>query len=439
MNRLTVATLIICLWCSLPSAAEEPLASVASVLHEGTVTFTVRHPAAVSTRVRVYDLASDALLFDSGPRRGTSVTWPVGRDLEGAWRYLVVAWDDLGEVVTSQTATSAGLDQISSLPFDTVPGGWTAKAGSSAITLDGGVDFGSPSYLYSRGLADGGSLYLKEEDGREFATLEPDFSGSGGYLEVQGTAGSSDSFAVQGNVAGEMTMGISSSNGIIYFNGNAAGDDSITLTDGSVSAVETAAEAGVAATSFGAINLIAIPSSLGSIASVTLVAPADGYVLASASGYLTISHTNGLTSAMKFGLSTAEDSAPSNQDLDLLVPPEAPTAGYKQPISHSAVFPVSAGATTFYVVAQTLAGSFDIADGQLTALFVPTAYGNVQTLTKSRTTGDESPGPGRTYSEADVQAERTAAIAANQARLEAELSDLRARIEALRSLDDNVR
>ena len=164
---------------------------VEAVLHEGIVTFTVMHPDAVSTSVKVFDLETDGMIFDSGPRARTQLKWPAGNDFNGGTRYLVTAWNAAGEVVVSQTAANKRQTSISEISFDTVPDN-RSLVGPGEIDLLGDVNVGPiPGIrLYQNHNGDGGGIELYDEGGFfKTATLLPTGSQGSGQLRVNGPAG----------------------------------------------------------------------------------------------------------------------------------------------------------------------------------------------------------------------------------------------------------
>ncbi len=77
--RTSVVVLILALSISVTAAAAGQarlMGSVEAVYHEGLVTFQVQHVNAVSISIKVYDLSTDALVYESGPRARTRVSWP---------------------------------------------------------------------------------------------------------------------------------------------------------------------------------------------------------------------------------------------------------------------------------------------------------------------------------------------------------------------------
>jgi hypothetical protein len=85
----TLLTLLMALSTLIAFATDDAgriVGGVEAVLHEGIVTFTVVHPEAVSASVKVFDLTSDGLIFDSGPRARTQLKWPAGHNFDGGTR-----------------------------------------------------------------------------------------------------------------------------------------------------------------------------------------------------------------------------------------------------------------------------------------------------------------------------------------------------------------
>ena len=91
-----------------------------------------------------------------------------------------------------------------------------------------------------------------------------------------------------------------------------------------------------------------------------------------------------------------------------------------------------AGTYTYYFLGDETSGAFTLYDAQLTLLYIPTQYGTVMPTIKGvaveETRGQGGPG----MTAAAVAAERSESVAANMARVERELSVMRAEFEALK-------
>jgi len=383
------------LWTAVAApvaAADRPAAgsAVSALYHEGTVTFRVDRADVVGVRVRVFDAATDALIHDSRALRGTVVEWPVG-DRNGAWRYVVDAWNAAGELVTSQSATSEGVTDIYAIDFDTVTLGTTFEGGSSPIVMGGDVQFGAPGIGF----------------------LGEDFVGS--YLSLD--SGSPALFLEEETAPGE---GILSEDFIVDL--FESGDLSVQAPIDAIAAPEILNEAGVNfASSDGGQNDL---DGLETIASATVFAPSDGFLLAVAGIDFRIDHVNGTPSTVETGLNIDNDSSiPSLQDLDLQIPSGSPTGLYNSSASPVGVFPVNGGFHTVHLLASELSGNIFAFDANLAVVFLPTTYG---VLERFDPTPDASPvdgADGRTsdgLTDDEIAAERAAAVAAVEARREAE-------------------
>lgn len=106
--------------------------------------------------------------------------------------------------------------------------------------------------------------------------------------------------------------------------------------------------------------------------------------------------------------------------------------------SQHVVRPVSAGPYTWELKMNTNSGTCAGTGAKLTALYVPTAYGAVSSPAL-HAQGEEDPRvlnttvSNRATSDVDVDGERVRSLAANQARMDSELNQMRQEIEALRS------
>lgn len=139
-------------------------------------------------------------------------------------------------------------------------------------------------------------------------------------------------------------------------------------------------EPGVASSTFdgtggGGISLV---FGVETLASRTINVPAAGYVLVLGSFWAHVNHTGGQFSQAYFGVSNDADSFPPNQDLNIFVSFLLPTGFYSQPVTVHGLFPVAAGANTFYLLGQLQSGGFNIYDIQFTLVYLPAAYGTVE-------------------------------------------------------------
>ncbi len=216
----------------------------------------------------------------------------------------------------------------------------------------------------------------------------------------------------------------------------AGGNTSVILPSDAIGAAEIMDEPGAAESEFDQPQ-IALDGSLQTLLSTTITAPDTGFVLVIASAQCSfINHTNGTTSDANFGVSNNAASLPTNQDVELLISNAAPTGVYRFPVTVHALFPVLAGARTFYFLGQELSGNAVAQDIQLTAVFLPTAYGAAGFQGDEPGAGDDDdPDSARgPLSPEEIEWERAEAIRLNEERLIREREQLAAEVEELRAL-----
>ncbi len=153
-------------------------------------------------------------------------------------------------------------------------------------------------------------------------------------------------------------------------------NESDIATNGSDIAALQAAQVGAAqSVDAGAITVNTTTSSL---ASVAVSAPAAGYVLVITSAEMIFNHTNGTLSNMNYGVSEVGTTYDNDQDKDVTIPSAAPSGSYTLTTSAQKIFPVTAGAHTFYAVGdRPTTTTVTISDITLSAVFIPTSVGTV--------------------------------------------------------------
>lgn len=202
------------------------------------------------------------------------------------------------------------------------------------------------------------------------------------------------------------------------------GDLSVRLPNGSINAVETGSEPGLAsATNTG---FTALTGTVSSILSRTITPPADGFVLALGQGVARISHTTGTATSGAIGLSDDGIDFGSAQDVNVIIPAGAPTGSYAVPVHVNGVFSAAASALrTIHLVGSETSGSIEVEDVSLTLLYVPTSYGAVTQTLAATDDGEDLPARGP-QTPAEIAAEQEASRWADIGRLERELAALRA-------------
>lgn len=219
--------------------------------------------------------------------------------------------------------------------------------------------------------------------------------------------------------------------------GDNAGDAAVNLPGDAVSAAEVLDEPGVASTTATAINYL--PSSgYGVLASRTINAPADGWVLVMSSFNGYTYHNSGVASNAHFGVSNVPDALSANQQLWIGIASTMPSNFYNGGYTPHGLFPVSAGANTFYTLGRkSTTDPVFVTNVQMTLVYFPTAYGVVAPSVANEAAasspadrfaaGEQRPGA----SPADIAAEQREAAAQQGDRVQRELSELRDRVRAL--------
>jgi hypothetical protein len=282
----------------------------------------------------------------------------------------------------------------------------------------------------------GGEIQVYEENGTCYAALEPDYNGSGGYLSIRRNS-SLNGFRVDGNFndTGNANVAIFGSTMSAVFDMSSADDNSVSLPNNAISSVEMSDEPGVASQTYSGASIY-LTGGVDMLMSRSIVVPASGYVLVIGTLNAWASHSNGTTSYADFGVSDNSGALPDNQAVTLQVSSGAGSGIYYFPVTVHGLFSVSAGTRNFYVLGDEGSGDMSAREMQLSLIYIPTAYGTVSpTLSSGQPTGDEGDATRPPMTAAEVEAQRTESEAFNAARIERELTEMRARLEALERME----
>lgn len=150
------------------------------------------------------------------------------------------------------------------------------------------------------------------------------------------------------------------------------------IANDAVTAAKVADEPGVAQGTGNTCTTTSLAAGNQTIRTTTINAPAAGFALVIGSAQVNITHTNGTTSTTTIGVSTTATSLPADQDKAISIASTAASGTYRFAGSGQKVFPVTAGANVFHLVADLDSGVASVADCTLSVIFVPTSYGTVQ-------------------------------------------------------------
>lgn len=338
-------------------------------------------------------------------------------------------WSISGANMSSLPTGNVGIGTTAPEAKLNVNGVIKAGTGSSAGEFQSVTGTGASGSVFGGNLTgEGGRLELRSEAGSITTLIEPDGSGQGGSMTIMrnnvspgimldGSSGTGSSLLMVGTSSVELRSDVS-------------GDASVSLPSGAINPSETNAEAGAASAKAATTGALGLTTSVAALTSRTIVAPADGYVLAMSSCEVSIDLFNN-TTFTTLGLTENPTVLPDNQDINVYLSNTIGNGLYVVPQSNTALFPVNAGNNTIY-----LSGSKNnttpctVRDIQLTLVFIPTAYGTIQTP-NAGVAGPEpkdavaTRGP---LTAGELAAERTESEEFNQLRLATEMRDMQARL-----------
>ncbi|MCI0530666.1 MAG: DUF4349 domain-containing protein, partial [candidate division Zixibacteria bacterium] len=288
------------------------------------------------------------------------------------------------------------------------------------------------------------SVVMQDAGSNWTHALVPGFFGDGGSFVVYGDQSFGTGIELDGDGGGTddpMLFMVGAGSGqTAIINLGFTGNGSVSLPVSAISSPEILDEPGVAGIS---ASYIPAGGAIQTITSRTITCPAAGYVLAVASSEWDVGTTGGHVAGtldwMIVGLSTSPATIPVDQDLDLSFSGALPTSasGYLEQSASVEIFPVAAGPVTIYYncdpVAGELGGFFEV---NLELLYVPTFYGTVSAVASAgNTSKPDQPNQdasGVTSAAIDLEKEKAESIAANNARIEKELADVKAELEAIK-------
>lgn len=310
--------------------------------------------------------------------------------------------------------------------------GSSSQTGSLKVYMSGSAN---PVIVEQNYSSQGGSIKLYDESGNFTHAMEADAAGSGGFFNVYRST-SAVGFQVDGNYSAtnepRVTINGSARDALFYM--DQSGNSSVQLPQDAIYDYEILDEPGVASNKEG-VSGITLDGTVQTLLSRTITCPASGYVLVIGTAQAAVSHTTGTISSADFGVSASSSSFPVNQDVSLYFSSGVPTGYFVSPTTVHGLFTASAGSNTFYFLAQENSGTYSVVDMQLTLVYLPTAYGTVVAtkIEGESNIPDEQAPKVSSLSLSDIEAERAESEAFNSARIERELAEMRAQIEALKA------
>jgi hypothetical protein len=146
-----------------------------------------------------------------------------------------------------------------------------------------------------------------------------------------------------------------------------------------------------------------------------------------------ITHTSGTGTSGAVGLSDDGVNFGTAQDMNVMLASGSPSGSYAIPAHVNAVFPAEKGvAKTIHIMASESSGDIELEDISLSLLFVPTAYGTVSASFTDQGHGEAeaSVSARGAQTPGEIEAERVESQRWNTERIERELAEMRAQMEA---------
>lgn len=308
---------------------------------------------------------------------------------------------------------STGGEVTGSLNPDTLQVGRTGMPGRLSVIQDNGLD----AVKAARYNSEGYSFDVSDEAGNYHTRVLPDLDGVGGYFSIRRNT-ANVAFSVDGNYDGtqEPLVSIIGSARVAEFDMSQAGSGAVQFPSDAIQASEVLDEPGVASRI--STSTVTIGDSRTNLLTRTITVPADGFVVATGTFQLYSGLNAGDSVMVYYGLTDNGTTWPSSMSLEVKEYNDA----IIKPLSITGIFPVPAGATTFYLVASKYPTTSPASSWKqsLSLLYFPTSYGTV-TVPTALSGSDQS----RTESEDD---ERQASARINADRIKRELAAMQARL-----------
>lgn len=406
-----------------------------------------------------YDFRVELFAQADGGTRRASADVPRVRVIDGIFALSLDFGESIrragGQWLQISVAAPGSMDYTTLLPRQQVTPAPRAVAAFGAIDrfdVTNGLD-GSPIFQVLPFDNLGGGFQALDEEIRPYAVLRPDADGIGGSMFLTRN-GTDPGFMVDGNVLGSQAtrMDILGPERFTSFDMSLPGSASVRIPTNAIESLEILDEPGLATV---------IPEStalsnndLMVVAQRTITPPANGYVLLLASGIYNARPRTTTYAVAVIGLSDSRNGFASTSRLTIRVPPggvpDDNLPAPNLPYALHTVYPVTANQPrTFYLLAQGGSSRISsLAFTQMTAVFIPTAYGSVSEpgavspRAENRDGASPAGDPLAAAANAADRAERQASVQWDQQRRADELAEIRrlheelqARIDAFAILD----
>jgi len=367
------------------------------------------------------------LVFTGGDGTTNAI---VGTSALGAQGFLSVLGEDSAFNFTVLGDPGGALDGVSNTRMSVRSSGVGGVGGEVEVRNNDGI--ATVSLLGGGSGASGSITMLDPATGIPFfQAIEDDTPGDpgGGLLRITRNNAGDIGFEVNGNFVGtDSTAVLIDGDNPISFTTSATGSGTVSLPTDAIAAYEMLDEPGVASYAFDGGGLLAGSSTIETLASRTITAPAAGYVIVIGTCSVNASHNSGTVGLADFGVSDSSTAFPSGEYVEAYTSADTPTSSFTWPVTSHGVFPVSAGAHTFYFLGVEHSGNYGVYNPSLALLYVPTAYGTVTPIALSRGSGGDGSTP---MSAAAIRAEQLEAAAFDRARRDADAAEYERRLAEL--------
>jgi len=318
----------------------------------------------------------------------------------------------------------------------------TLSPSNDAIQVGGPYTWHGDLEVYGSGMtsavveigdvAYGGTEKVRDEAGNTAVLISADDSGTGGLVHVakDATYNVDEGIDLNGNWGnlGEPALRVLGTDRSAFFSMYASGNSSVQLPSDAIADTEILDEPGVAHNESSASFAIEGPG-YDIITSRSITVPASGYVLAIGTCGLKLSHGGSVNSSVILGMSTSATSLPGAQAMVHDIPSALPAGSYQYVLSSHGLFSVTAGMHTFYYLVDEGYGDWWVDDSVITLAYFPTAYGTVAVADGDGTEVEV----GAPLTPADIAAEQAEAREFSLARLERELAEVKAQLDAMKA------